>query len=122
MFILAIYPYDFIILFRAAFSAISYPVLTHASTNLIKIIIVLAGWQVAASVLRNLSWHADPAGKQALRAAGAVTALTRAALAGAPWPRKESALKAVLSALWNFTSHCASNKAEVRNPTVAVGF
>ena len=62
--------------------------------------------QVTASVVRNLSWRADPASKQALREAGAVTALTRAALRTG----REPALKSILSALWNLSAHCGLNK------------
>ncbi|XP_037076609.1 adenomatous polyposis coli protein 2-like, partial [Pollicipes pollicipes] len=74
--------------------------------------------QVTASVLRNLSWRADSASKQALREAGAVTALTRAALA----TRREPALKPVLSALWNLSAHCALNKADICAEENALSF
>ncbi|XP_043216167.1 adenomatous polyposis coli protein-like [Amphibalanus amphitrite] len=65
--------------------------------------------QVTASVMRNLSWRADPASKQALREAGAVPALTRAALRTA----REPSLKSILSALWNLSAHCGLNKAAI---------
>ena len=65
--------------------------------------------QEAASVLRNLSWHADITGKAVLRDVGAMTALTQAAVHA----RKESTLKSVLSALWNLSAHCSENKADV---------
>ncbi|ESO02473.1 hypothetical protein HELRODRAFT_131926, partial [Helobdella robusta] len=65
--------------------------------------------QVAASVLRNLSWHADTASKKYLRAAGAVEMLTRSILI----IKKESTLKSLLSALWNFSSHCPENKEDI---------
>ncbi|XP_071492084.1 adenomatous polyposis coli protein-like isoform X1 [Diadema antillarum] len=65
--------------------------------------------QVAASVLRNLSWRADMASKKALREAGAVVALMNCALE----VKKESTLKSVLSALWNLSAHCTENKADI---------
>lgn len=54
--------------------------------------------------------RADSESKEALRAAGAVTALTVAAMEG----KKESTLKSVLSALWNLSSHCSMNKVIIR--------
>ena len=65
--------------------------------------------QVAASVLRNLSWRADEASKRCLREVGCVQALTLAAMAA----RREATLKSVLSALWNLSAHCSDNKAAV---------
>lgn len=65
--------------------------------------------QVTASVLRNLSWRADSSSKQTLREVGAVTGLMRAAMAG----RKESTLKSILSALWNLSAHCSTNKVDI---------
>lgn len=65
--------------------------------------------QVAASVLRNLSWHADFTSKRILRDVGAVPRLMRAGLVA----KKESTLKSLLSALWNFSSHCIENKADI---------
>ncbi len=65
--------------------------------------------QVAASVLRNLSWRADLASKKTLREVGSVTALTRAAME----VKKESTLKSILSALWNLSAHCSENKADI---------
>lgn len=65
--------------------------------------------QVAASVLRNLSWRADMASKKALREAGAVVALMTCSLE----VKKESTLKSVLSALWNLSAHCTENKADI---------
>ncbi|XP_034933727.1 uncharacterized protein [Chelonus insularis] len=65
--------------------------------------------QVTASVLRNLSWRADSSSKQTLREVGAVTALMRAAMEG----RKESTLKSILSALWNLSAHCSTNKVDI---------
>ncbi|GIY42621.1 adenomatous polyposis coli protein, partial [Caerostris extrusa] len=65
--------------------------------------------QVTASVLRNLSWRADPPSKRALRDVGAVPSLVRAALSA----RKDSTLKSVLSALWNLSAHCSANKADI---------
>ncbi|XP_064596590.1 adenomatous polyposis coli protein-like isoform X2 [Liolophura sinensis] len=65
--------------------------------------------QVAASVLRNLSWRADLASKKTLREVGAVTTLTTAAMV----VKKESTLKSILSALWNLSAHCSENKADI---------
>ena len=65
--------------------------------------------QVAASVLRNLSWRADLASKKTLREVGSVTALMRAAME----VKKESTLKSILSALWNLSAHCSENKADI---------
>ncbi|MFG1588336.1 hypothetical protein ACDT12_13815, partial [Staphylococcus aureus] len=65
--------------------------------------------QVAASVLRNLSWHADAASKRHLRDAGAVQMLTQTMLT----VKKEPTLKSLLSALWNFSAHCPENKEDI---------
>lgn len=65
--------------------------------------------QGAASVLRNLSWRADLASKKTLREVGAVTTLMEAAMN----VKKETTLKSILSALWNLSSHCSENKAEI---------
>ncbi|XP_076761918.1 uncharacterized protein LOC143429938 isoform X2 [Xylocopa sonorina] len=65
--------------------------------------------QVTASVLRNLSWRADTISKQTLREVGAVTGLMKAAMEG----RKESTLKSILSALWNLSAHCSTNKVDI---------
>ncbi|XP_035218630.1 uncharacterized protein LOC118191883 isoform X2 [Stegodyphus dumicola] len=65
--------------------------------------------QVTASVLRNLSWRADPASKRMLREVGAVTTLVKAAMEA----EKESTLKSILSALWNLSAHCSGNKADI---------
>ncbi|XP_011256356.1 uncharacterized protein LOC105251334 isoform X2 [Camponotus floridanus] len=65
--------------------------------------------QVTASVLRNLSWRADSSSKQTLREVGAVTGLMKAAMEG----RKESTLKSILSALWNLSAHCSTNKVDI---------
>ncbi|GFY75960.1 adenomatous polyposis coli homolog [Trichonephila inaurata madagascariensis] len=74
--------------------------------------------QVTASVLRNLSWRADPASKRALREVGAVPLLVRAALSA----QKESTLKSVLSALWNLSAHCSANKADICRVEGALAF
>ncbi|XP_066590130.1 adenomatous polyposis coli protein-like isoform X2 [Prorops nasuta] len=74
--------------------------------------------QVTASVLRNLSWRADSSSKQTLREVGAVTGLMRAAMEG----RKESALKSILSALWNLSAHCSTNKLDICSVDGAVAF
>ncbi|KAH0552150.1 uncharacterized protein LOC123270267 [Cotesia glomerata] len=65
--------------------------------------------QVTASVLRNLSWRADSNSKQILREVGAVTGLMKASMEG----RKESTLKSILSALWNLSAHCSTNKVDI---------
>ncbi|KAH3746759.1 hypothetical protein DPMN_181175 [Dreissena polymorpha] len=65
--------------------------------------------QVAASVLRNLSWKADLASKKTLREVGAVTSLMKAAMR----VQKETTLKSILSALWNLSAHCSENKADI---------
>lgn len=65
--------------------------------------------QVTASVLRNLSWRADSSSKETLREVGAVVGLTMAAMEG----RKESTLKSILSALWNLSAHCSTNKIDI---------
>ncbi|XP_011700879.1 PREDICTED: uncharacterized protein LOC105457741 isoform X2 [Wasmannia auropunctata] len=65
--------------------------------------------QVTASVLRNLSWRADSSSKQTLREVGAVIGLMKAAMEG----RKESTLKSILSALWNLSAHCSTNKVDI---------
>lgn len=64
--------------------------------------------QVTASVLRNLSWRADATMKQVLNELGTVRTLTLAAMK----QPQENSLKAILSALWNLSNHCAKNKAE----------
>ncbi|KAJ8675226.1 hypothetical protein QAD02_011012, partial [Eretmocerus hayati] len=65
--------------------------------------------QVTASVLRNLSWRADSSSKLTLREVGAVVGLMKAAMEG----RKESTLKSILSALWNLSAHCSTNKIDI---------
>lgn len=74
--------------------------------------------QVAASVLRNLSWRADLASKKILREVGAVTALMQASMEVG----KESTLKSILSALWNLSAHCSENKADICAVNGALGF
>lgn len=63
-------------------------------------------FQVTASVLRNLSWRAGDFIKKTLREIDAVSMLMKIALR----MRKESTLKAVLSALWNLSAHSHLNK------------
>uniref|UniRef100_A0A8D8W3D2 Adenomatous polyposis coli protein n=1 Tax=Cacopsylla melanoneura TaxID=428564 RepID=A0A8D8W3D2_9HEMI len=65
--------------------------------------------QVTASVLRNLSWRADVKSKSILREVGAVPALMQSAMETS----KESTLKSILSALWNFSAHCNNNKVDI---------
>ena len=74
--------------------------------------------QVAASVLRNLSWRADLASKKTLREVGSVTALMTAAME----VKKESTLKSILSALWNLSAHCSENKADICGVEGALAF
>lgn len=74
--------------------------------------------QVTASVLRNLSWRADSNSKQTLREVGAVTGLMKAAMEG----RKESTLKSILSALWNLSAHCSTNKVDICAVNGALAF
>lgn len=65
--------------------------------------------QVTASVIRNLSWRADPNMKDVLSEIGTVSILANAAMKCA----HENTLKAILSALWNLSNHCTKNKAEI---------
>ncbi|XP_064470674.1 uncharacterized protein LOC135385335 isoform X2 [Ornithodoros turicata] len=65
--------------------------------------------QVTASVLRNLSWRADSTSRETLREVGAVSLLMKASMEA----NKESTLKSILSALWNLSAHCTSNKADI---------
>lgn len=74
--------------------------------------------QVTASVLRNLSWRADSSSKQTLREVGAVPGLMKAAMEG----RKESTLKSILSALWNLSAHCSTNKVDICAVVGALAF
>ncbi|XP_020815185.1 adenomatous polyposis coli homolog [Drosophila serrata] len=64
--------------------------------------------QVLAGVLRNLSWRADKHMKTIFNELGTVTSLARAAMQN----KNENTLKAILSALWNLSAHCSTNKAE----------
>lgn len=65
--------------------------------------------QVTASVIRNLSWRADAKMKEVLNEIGTVEILTVSAMKCS----QENTLKAILSALWNLSNHCAKNKAEI---------
>uniref|UniRef100_A0A182QRS8 Adenomatous polyposis coli protein n=1 Tax=Anopheles farauti TaxID=69004 RepID=A0A182QRS8_9DIPT len=67
--------------------------------------------QVTASVLRNLSWRADPITKQTLVEIDAVTLLMEAAMRCTV--NGENTLKSILSALWNLSNHCAQNRAKI---------
>lgn len=73
---------------------------------------------VTASVIRNLSWRADPNMKEVLSEIGTVKILTIAAM---KCPQ-ENTLKAILSALWNLSNHCAKNKAEFCEINGAIEF
>ncbi|KAH8359751.1 hypothetical protein KR093_008690, partial [Drosophila rubida] len=64
--------------------------------------------QATASVLRNLSWRADKHLKTIFNELGTVTSLALAAMQN----KSENTLKAILSALWNLSAHCSTNKAE----------
>ncbi|ALC47227.1 Apc, partial [Drosophila busckii] len=74
--------------------------------------------QVTASVLRNLSWRADAHMKTVLNEIGTVGALAKAAMRN----KSENTLKAILSALWNLSAHCSTNKAEFCAVPGALGF
>ncbi|VDL33916.1 unnamed protein product [Hymenolepis diminuta] len=74
--------------------------------------------QVAASVLRNLSWHTDARSKASLRRAQAATRLTRAVLSA----QREATLRTTLNALWNLSSHSTANRKAVCNVTGALAF
>lgn len=64
--------------------------------------------QVTASVIRNLSWRADSDMKEVLNDIGTIKILSIAAMKCS----MENTLKAILSALWNLSNHCAKNKSE----------
>lgn len=74
--------------------------------------------QVTASVVRNLSWRADINTKQTLNEIETVKILTLAAMKCT----QENTLKAILSALWNLSNHCAKNKAEICDISGAIQF
>ncbi|ESO95067.1 hypothetical protein LOTGIDRAFT_81378, partial [Lottia gigantea] len=65
--------------------------------------------QVAASVIRNLSWRADLASKKILREVNAVRTLMYSSMK----VKKEPTFKSILSALWNLSAHCTENKADI---------
>lgn len=74
--------------------------------------------QVTASVLRNLSWRADAASKDALQVSGIVRSLVVVAME----THRESTLKSILSALWNVSSHSNGNKATICSVPGALEF
>lgn len=74
--------------------------------------------QVTASVIRNLSWRADVNMKDVLNEIGTVSILTMAAMKCS----QENTLKAILSALWNLSNHCAKNKAAFCDIAGAIEF
>ena len=74
--------------------------------------------QVTSSVLRNLSWRADSSMKQVLNEIGTVKVLTLAAMQC----QMENTLKAILSALWNLSNHCPTNKSEFCEVEGAIEF
>ena len=74
--------------------------------------------QMAASVLKNLSWRTDESCRQLLRNGGVVKALITAAQN----VHGEPALRTILSALWNFSAHCAENKVEMCEISGALRF
>ncbi|KAI5698859.1 hypothetical protein M8J75_012831 [Diaphorina citri] len=78
----------------------------HGLTN--KYCIILRRY--AGMTLTNLTFgHADVKSKQILREVGAVPALMKSAMEAS----KESTLKSILSALWNFSAHCNNNKIDI---------
>lgn len=74
--------------------------------------------QVSATILRNLSWHADTTSRDMLREVGAVAGLVKAAMV----TTEENTLRCILSALWNLSAHSAENKAEICAIEGALGF
>ena len=60
-------------------------------------------------MLRNLSWRADSASKEALQQANVVQSLITMSME----THRESTLKSMLSALWNLSSHSSCNKATI---------
>ncbi|KAL7051415.1 hypothetical protein ACKWTF_004457 [Chironomus riparius] len=74
--------------------------------------------QVTASVIRNLSWRADANMKEALNEIKTVKILALASMKCT----QENTLKAILSALWNLSNHCAKNKAEICDIEGAIEF
>lgn len=60
-------------------------------------------------MLRNLSWRADSASKEALQQSNIVRSLITVAME----THRESTLKSMLSALWNLSSHSNGNKAAI---------
>lgn len=74
--------------------------------------------QVSATILRNLSWHADTTSRDMLREVGAVAGLVKAAIV----TTEENTLRCILSALWNLSAHSAENKAEICAIEGALGF
>ncbi|XP_068156256.1 adenomatous polyposis coli protein [Drosophila tropicalis] len=74
--------------------------------------------QIVAGVLRNLSWRADKHMKTIFNELGTVTALARASMQN----KNENTLKAILSALWNLSAHCSTNKAEYCSVDGALAF
>lgn len=69
--------------------------------------------QATANVLRNLSWRPDNKIKSTLKEIGTVTALMVAAMKNERKNKNENTLRAILSALWNLSAHCSSNKEEL---------
>nr|WMQ53820.1 adenomatous polyposis coli protein [Cura pinguis] len=65
--------------------------------------------QVAASVIRNLSWKADDDIKLRLREVNVSKVLTYESMKCG----KESCLKSLLSALWNISAHSKENKIDI---------
>lgn len=73
---------------------------------------------VSASIIRNLSWRADANMKEVLNEINTVKILTVAAMKCS----QENTLKAILSALWNLSNHCAKNKADFCEIEGAIAF
>ncbi|XP_032226429.2 uncharacterized protein LOC116609777 isoform X2 [Nematostella vectensis] len=74
--------------------------------------------QVSASILRNLSWRADDVCREALKSCNA----TRSLIDVASKVTGETALRTILSALWNLSAHCSENKTELCSSPGALKF
>jgi len=75
-------------------------------------ILTAANFQVTASVLRNLSWHPSSGLMVSLINSNAARKLMITAINS----KKESTLKAALSALWNLSAHSHANKVGQHSP------
>ncbi|VDN16857.1 unnamed protein product [Dibothriocephalus latus] len=68
--------------------------------------------------MRNLSWRTDSRSMIALRRVQAAHRLTLAVLSA----KREPTLRTTLSALWNLSSHCTTNKKAVCSVDGALAF